>query len=217
MRRRARGSARARRAIVNAEARAIRAALEQHEAIEDATFDLIYPAEVRDRSAVHWTPVGVAIRATCMLRSAPGQRFLDVGAGVGKACLVGTLATDSEWWGVEQDPSLVQVAKRAARFLGIEPRFVEGYATSVDWNQFDGFYLFNPFSSLMLGEHASPFVRYATITKHVRHAIERLASARLGTRVVTYHGFGGDMPGTYDLVLSEPIESDRLQLWVRSR
>lgn len=201
--------------VMNAEALAIREALQDQRAVEDSTFDELYPAELRDLSSVHWTPVEIALRAARMLASAPGQRFLDVGAGVGKVCLVGALATGCEWWGVEQDPSLVRAAKRAARFLGLEPRFLEGDATSVDWHQFDGFYLFNPFSSVMLSEHASPFVRYATITKHVRHATERLASTRPGTRVVTYHGFGGEMPPGYVRERDEPAEMDRLQLWVR--
>lgn len=201
---------------MNADALALRSALEAGEPVADAAFDSLYPEDVRDRSALHWTPVAVAIRVAQLLRSAPGQRFLDVGSGSGKACLIGMIATDSEWWGVEQDPWLVQVAKRTARFLGIEPRFIEGDATSVDWDQFDGYYLFNPFSSLMLSEHASPFVRYATITKHVRHATERLARARSGTRVVTYHGFGGELPPGYELAHREPAEQDYLRLFIRS-
>ena len=45
---------------------------------------------------------------------------------------------------------------------------------------------------------------------------QRLAQARSGTRVVTYHGFGAEPPEGYVLKADEACGSDRLQLWVKA-
>ncbi len=202
---------------MNAEARQIADELLQQLPIDDARFDQLFPAELRDLSALHWTPVEIAVRAAQMMSTIENGRILDVGSGIGKACLVATLCSSASWWGVERDPALVTAANRAAKFLGIEDRarFIHGDAWGLDWDQFDGFYFYNPFSSLLLNEHTSPFVRYGIILNNVRRAEERLAKARTGTLVVTYHGFGGDMPTDYEVLLREPAGSDELVLWSR--
>jgi len=38
---------------------------------------------------------------------------------------------------------------------------------------------------------------------------------RAGTRVVTYHGFGGKLPAGYALASREPAGGDALELWIR--
>lgn len=201
---------------MNAEGRKIADDLRRQLSIDDARFDQLFPTELRDLSALHWTPIDIARRAAQMLSSAGSARILDVGSGIGKACLVATLSSSCSWWGVERDPALVAAANRAAKFLGVEDRarFIAGDAWQIDWDHFDGFYFYNPFSSLLLNEHTSPFVRYGTILHNVRRAEQRLATARAGTSVVTYHGFGGDMPAGYEIVLREPAGSDELILWI---
>ena len=190
---------------MNAEARQIADDLRQQISIDDARFDQLFPQELRDLSALHWTPVEIAVRAAQLLSSIDNARILDVGSGIGKACLVATLSSTSSWWGVERDQALVSAANRAAKYLGIEERarFIHGDAWQLDWDQFDGFYFYNPFSSLLLNEHTSPFVRYGIILNNVRRAEERLSNARIGTLVVTYHGFGGDMPAGYEVLLRD--------------
>lgn len=202
---------------MNAEGRKIADDLRQQISIDDARFDQLFPAELRDLSTLHWTPVEIAVRAAEMLSTHEHARILDVGSGIGKACLVATLCSTSSWWGVERDPALVAAANRAAKFLGVEDRarFIHGDAADLDWNAFDGFYFYNPFSSLLLNEHTSPFVRYGIILNNVRRTETRLASVRAGTRVVTYHGFGGDMPAGYEVVRREPAGTDELILWSR--
>ena len=70
--------------------------------IEDEKFDLIYPAQIRQLSALHWTPVAVAAEAAKFLVTAPETRVLDIGCGPGKFCLVAASLTDGHFSGVEQ-------------------------------------------------------------------------------------------------------------------
>ena len=199
---------------------AIRSALADHAMIPDSMFDAVFPLELRARSTVHWTPVDVALRAAQLLAlrlPAPDTfRVLDVGAGVGKTCLIGALATSFEWWGIERDPDQVAAARHAACLLGIgsPERFMLGDAWSVDWSQFDAFYFFNPFHEAPDESRGSPFVRYARVKTQIDRAKHLLANARAGTRVVTYHGYGDELPDRYELVVREEAHTDALELWV---
>ena len=193
-------------------------ALRRGAAVADADFDRVFPEELRDRSHVHWTPVAVALRAAELLAPSPrGIRVLDVGAGVGKLCLIGALVTGAVWWGIEQDAVQVAAASHAAWALDItgRTRFVQGDGSRLSWDGFDAFYFYNPFHTVMLAPHASPFVRYATLQATLRRIEQRLAGVREGTRVVTYHGWGGKLPAGYTLLSREPAGEDALELWLR--
>ncbi len=198
-------------------AQAIRAALARGAEVSDLAVDQLFPDELRDRSHQHWTPVEVAVRAAELLTARPRQRILDIGSGVGKVCLVGAAVSDATWWGVEQDAVQIAAANCAAWALDLEhkTRFVHGDGARLSWAEFDGFYFYNPFSTLMLAPHASPFVRYATIQRTLRRITQRLAAVPAGTRVVTYHGFGGPLPAGYTRQVHEPFGGGALELWVR--
>jgi SAM-dependent methyltransferase len=184
--------------------------------MEDHEFDLLYPASQRFRSWLHWTPVEVAQRASTLLAPVAGERILDVGSGVGKPCLVGALTTEAQWFGIERDARMVVAATEAAKRLGVAGRtsFRLGDMELLDWSRYDAFYLFNPFGEILYGHDDDALerrIRYATSIEIVQ---ERLATARQGTRVVTYHGFGGDMPPELELVHREPKRDGDLCLWV---
>lgn len=197
---------------------AIRSAIRQRARISDETFDSIYPATVRHRSQVHWTPIDVALLVSEWLAPAPDRNILDVGSGVGKACHVGALATDATWVGIERVPEMVRIATRAARELGLESRttFVHGEALGLDWSPFGGVYLFNPFSeAVYAATPEDPLVRQATYIHEVLAVERKLVTLRVGARVVTYHGFGGEMPPGFELVESVAMHGDFACLWSR--
>lgn len=62
----------------------------------DRAFDRLLPEHLRRLSHEHWTPVDVAIRATALLCPASGTRILDIGSGVGKPCVIGTMPPSYE-------------------------------------------------------------------------------------------------------------------------
>jgi SAM-dependent methyltransferase len=200
-----------------ANASQLRDALVRGVAVPDEAVDALYPDDLRERSAIHWTPVAIAQRAAQLLDVAPGTEVLDIGAGVGKACIVAQLATGIRWWGVERDAIQIEAAHHAAWQLGIrdDVRFVHGEAWSIEWARFGALYFFNPFP---LPEDAPPrnaFKRYSVFVSACLQAEEQLATLRPGTRIVTYHGFGGDFPDGWERVAREEAHTDALELWVR--
>jgi len=188
----------------------------------DAEFDALYPAEVAAISSKFWTPVGVALRAAELLGGADGRRILDLGAGVGKFCLVGAAGVGGIYVGIEQRPRLVEIAREAAQTLKLRSvEFRAGDHSSVDLREFGGIYLFNPFE-----ENVRPPKDHIdeTVPLSVERYLEDVAAtealleqATPGTYVAIYHGFGGRRPAGYVQLLEERWRFGRLELWEKQR
>ncbi len=192
---------------------AIRAALVAGDDVPDAVFDTLFPEELRSRSELHWTSLAIARRAIELLDA---TNVLDVGCGTGKVCLLARLLTGRAWWGVDHDAAAIEAANHAAYVLGIrdDARFICASAWDLDWSQFDAFYFFNPFP-VDAEDPRNAFQKYGAFVAECTRAEERLAGLRPGTRVVTYHGFGGDMPGGWERSAREAVGTDELALWLR--
>lgn len=188
--------------------------------VTDFRFDQVYPPMIRKLSQIHWTPVEVAIRAAELLVSNRQTRVLDVGSGCGKFCAVAALSSSAHFIGIEQRPHLLATAKKAAAELGAsQVSFIPGNMADLDWSFFDAFYLFNPFyenilKAIRIDEtvafNRDKFSRYVEIVR------TKLRNAKIGTRVATYHGFGGEMPIGYRRIKKEPIGTSYLELWVKT-
>ena len=188
---------------------------------QDALFDEQFPDYVRERSSQYWTPVAVAAHAAAIFRERGARRILDVGCGPGKFCLVaGSRQPELEMHGIDQRPRLVRLGTRLAERLDARNvRFSAGDVTGIPWDDYDGFYFFNPFSeNVMLPseqfDDSVPLssLRFGTELLLVESLLER---APVGTVLVTYFGLGGPIPASYELVADECSGADRLRTWVQ--
>lgn len=170
-----------------------------------------------------WTPVAVASRAAQLFASQKVRRVLDVGSGAGKFCLVAACACpDIDFTGIEQRPHLVAAARRLKAQLDVRnTRFFVGDVSDAPWLEFDGLYLYNPFEENVTREgiqldHTVELSEQRLLADLGR-VLAALVVAAVGTCMVTYNGFGGLIPTTYDLVHAEPAGIDWLRLWVKHR
>lgn len=203
-----------------AAAAAIGTALRWRVTVTDRAFDRLFPSEVRARSSVHWTPVAVATRAATWLAPERGTRVLDVGSGPGKVCCVGALVGGGVWHGVERDAELVDVARATATLLAVQATatFSAGEMDAVRWSGYDAFYFYNPFAAILFGPSAfDPRLRWTMLTDQIARTEAALAERPVGTRVVTYEGFGGDMPAGYTTTNTERFGEAQLTLWIKQR
>jgi SAM-dependent methyltransferase len=190
---------------------------------DDAAFDRRLPVRLQLRSSTFFTPVEVSVRAARLLTPQAGLTVLDVGAGAGKFCITAALAVPTcEFVGIEWRPHLVELATALAKEHGVQnARFIHGDALELDWSAFDAFYFFNPFAEQLLdgGLVLDNTIEHEPtgFSTSVARARRKLSHARVGARVVTYHGFGSALPLGYELFQSEPIESDRLDVWIKVR
>ena len=189
--------------------------------IDDQAFDHLYSRRIRGMSELYWSPVAVARHAAMLLAPEPGMNVLDVGSGPGKVCCVGALVTNALWHGVERDRELVAAAYATAIALRVDHRvsFTTGDIAAISWKAFDSLYLFNPFEAgLFTGPISEPVehsARWATYCNELERTESMLAEMPAGTRVVTYHGFGGEMPRDYSLAYRDPIGTDYLSFWIK--
>ncbi len=189
----------------------------------DAGFDALYPEPIRAASARFWTPLTVASRAARLLARHGARRVLDLGSGAGKFCLVAAcLRPEMELVGVEQRPHLVEAATVAASRLGLSNvRFHAGDATTFSWSEIEGLYLYNPFgeNKCREDERLDHTVELSAprFLADVGRVVGALAAAPPGLTMVTYHGFGGPIPASWELVAAEPTHTDWLRVWEKQR
>jgi SAM-dependent methyltransferase len=162
----------------------------------------------------------VAIRAAELLVIDPATRVLDVGSGVGKFCIVGAAVTGARFTGIEQRGPLVQVARNTAERLGVAgASFVHGTFDAMRIEDFDAFYFFNPFQENVFSNDdrldETVELCHERFIADVERAVSLLTCAAVGTRVVTYHGFGGEMPPTYRRMRRERRQTGYLELWIK--
>jgi SAM-dependent methyltransferase len=202
----------------------LRRALRQRAPLRDEDFDEIYPHKYRSVSARYWTPVETARRAADLLVGEGARRILDVGAGVGKFCLVGAACTRGALFvGVEHRGHLVQVAHDAARLVSAERveivhgRFEDGFLTR---GAFDAIYMYNPFGeNLFDGDNALDDTVHRSVARYyaeVDRTTAMLLAAPPGLILLTYCGYGGTMPPDYALLCAErQVSGGYLCLWVK--
>ncbi len=190
--------------------------LRRRRLVVDRVFDDIFPYELRRASSVHWTPVEVAMRAAQLLSRGKRSTILDVGAGIGKFCIIAAASVQARVRGVEHRAHFVSVARDAAKKLGVQVDFVHGTLDGEDPGAVDGIYMFNPFAENLCSREDwlddTVELNEARFSRDVARAERFLRDARTGTRVVTYCGFGGKMPDEYALVLRES-RAGRFELW----
>ena len=187
--------------------------------VSDHRFDQLYSPSIRRLSRVHWTPVEVAIRAAELLAQKENDRILDVGSGCGKFCLVAALTVHAHFIGVEEREDLHKAAQFALEDLkATRATFIHRNMTDVNFGDYTGFYIFNPFYENVeksiridakVSHHSDKFYGYI---ETLRKKLDLMPS---GTRVVTYHGFGGNLPDSYEQVSKEPIGTSVVELWVK--
>jgi hypothetical protein len=168
----------------------------------DAVFDAFLPEDLANLSGDQWTPLEVAVMAASWLAQLGVERVVDIGSGPGKFCVAAALAGSGVFIGLEQNPRFVRVARSLARVFGVEHRvhFLRGALGQGALPQTDAYYLYNPFAQHLFaptdGGEATP--NYERYRRDVMLAQDTFRRAPSGTVVLTYNGFGGLMPASYE-------------------
>lgn len=188
--------------------------------VADRIFDQLFPEPVRRVSARFWTPLTIARKAARILAQGKSP-VLDVGAGVGKFCLLGALTTDAEFHGLEHREDLVAIANGVAKALGLSDRVrvYQGTLEMVDWSAYQNYYFCNPFEENIFPEARRyddrvelSKTRFQEDTARVERELDR---APMGTRVVTFHGLGAKVPATYRRADEETRGNPLLHSWIK--
>lgn len=194
-------------------------ALRRGECPPDDEFDRFLTSEHRAVSAYYWTPLAVVVRLAAWFRDLGVRSVVDIGSGPGKFCVAGALASDCRFMGLEHRPALVCAARALADTFGVGERvtFAHGAFGERAVPAADAYYLYNPFgenrfrrdeqldADVELGE-----ARYRRDVSATQAFLEEL---RPGSYLVTYNGFGGELPASYEGLLADWSTPSLLRLW----
>ncbi|MFF5380862.1 methyltransferase domain-containing protein [Pedobacter suwonensis] len=169
-------------------------------------------------SKIHWTPLAIAKTAASFLAPVAGSRVLDIGSGIGKFCISAAhFFPDSEFHGVEQRKDLVDLAIAAQqRSEMTNVQFLHGNFTELSLEHYDSIYFYNAFAENMIDVARidesidySPGL-YTYYSNYLCKGLENMAS---GTRLVTFHGYGHEIPMGYKMV-EQDIQKN-LKMWIK--
>jgi len=189
---------------------------------DDDAFDRFLPIGLRVVSGMFWTPLAVAARTAAWFAELGVGSVVDIGSGVGKYCVAAALGGRCRFTGIEQRPRLVAAAGRLARRFRVDDR-VQFITCSLDPSTApaaDAYYLYNPFGENRFGPeaHLDEDVelgeeRYQRDIAAVEQLLDR---APTGTYVVTYNGFGGQVPDGYAQIRVDRTLPNMLRMWQKS-
>jgi SAM-dependent methyltransferase len=184
----------------------------------DARFNHVYPVPIQLLATRHWTPLYITRSIAQYLVPATNVKVLDIGSGVGKFCLAAAHRMPSAFFfGVEQRKDLVAHAETARKLLGLQNvHYIHGNFTQLDFNQYDHFYFYNSFhENLVATDRIDDSIAYSTelYNYYNRYLYKKLDEMRSGTRLVTFHSLGEEIPPGYHLV--EASEEGLLKYWIK--
>jgi SAM-dependent methyltransferase len=189
----------------------------------DRVFDRYLAYELRVVSGHYWTPLAVATRVAQWLDELDVRTVVDVGSGAGKFCIAAALAGRCRFTGLEQRPRLVSAARDLARLFEVEDRvsFVEAAFGCARSPHADAYYFYNPFGENMFGQSDHLDEDVVLSAERYRGDVaateDFLRDVPVGTYLVTYNGFGGRVPDSYDEVRVDRDPLDVLRMWRKAR
>jgi len=188
--------------------------------VEDIEFDQIYPPRIRALSKVQWSSIEVARRIAFLVGTNSTARFIDIGSGVGKLCVLLSLLTDMEIYGIEQREDLFSVSRTVVKNNHLKNIYlIHGNMMKLDWSKYDVFYFYNPFQEHNCGSWEGGLIdknidldrkHYA---QYISEAFRQMTWLKPGKKVITFHGYGGLIPPSMKLLNSCQVNNGDLCLW----
>lgn len=184
--------------------------------MSDKNFNMLFPEHIRLVAAKHWTPLEVAEKSARFLSTHQGARVLDIGSGAGKFCLVAAFHhPEVHFTGVEQRADLVELCDILKDRLKLPNlTFIHANVADFDISPFDHYYFYNSFYENIPGTQKIDYkVKYSEqlYDYYNRALYKKLSKAPSGTRLVTYHSLGREVPPGFEVIGSD--YADFLRFW----
>jgi hypothetical protein len=185
----------------------------------DFVFDRFLPGRLRSAAPYFWTPLSVAARAAEWFEDCGIQSVVDIGSGAGKFCVAAALMGRARFIGLEHRGPCVLAARELARLFEVSEQvcFVEGSFGVRHTPEAEAYYLYNPFAENLFGERErlddEAALSLERFRRDVDAALQFFDRAPVGTYVLTYNGFGAEMPDGYSQIRSDVALPNVLRLW----
>lgn len=184
----------------------------------DILFNSLYPDPIQLLAQKHWTPLDVAKKAADFLAVSHEVKILDIGSGSGKFCLTAAHYHPSfDFYGVEQRKDLVALCNDLKIKLDLKNVFfINENVANIDFKEYDHFYFYNSFYENIEGTqkidnnvtYSEKLYDYYNLCLY-----KQLNKKPSGTRLVTFHSFGNEIPPGYEVVHTD--YEDYLKFWIK--
>lgn len=191
--------------------------ISQTKHVTEENFCRLLPQYLQKASRLYFTPVHIARTAAQWLTETGNKNILDIGAGVGKFCIVGAKHSDSHFYGIEYRPSLAKLANELITHYEINnATILHSDVMDVEFSDYDAFYMYNPFyenliSSLRLNTEVE--LSGSLYGYYRKYTEDQLEKTRSGTRLVTFHGNNFEIPCSFQK--EKETEDRALKLWIK--
>lgn len=184
----------------------------------DIIFNSLYPEPIQLVAQKHWTPLAVAKIASDFLAISPEVKILDIGSGSGKFCFTAAhYHPRTTFFGVEQREDLVELCDDLKTRLELKNVFfINKNITDAAFNEYDHFYFYNSFYENIEGTQKiddSIFYSEKLYDYYNLCLYKQLNKKPAGTRLVTFHSFGNEIPPGYEVVHTD--YEDYLKFWIK--
>ncbi|MCW7503918.1 methyltransferase domain-containing protein [Leptospira paudalimensis] len=185
----------------------------------DEIWDSFLPNEYKVLSPYQWTPIEIIRFTWEYLKTDSVTSVMDLGSGVGKFCLNLVQFSNRSFpvYGVEDRKGLVDVSETLRQKMKI---------TGVTFTHSDflvnfpyghsHYYVFNPLYEMMKGQHSIDFNKEKSamfFIKNLQILKNHLSHCKKGTKLITYHGFGGSVLPGYKIVKQKKLEFGDWMVW----
>lgn len=183
----------------------------------EKNFSQLLPEYLQKASRVYFTPIHVARKAAQLLTETGEKNILDIGAGIGKFCIVGAKHSESYFYRIEYRPSLAKLANELITHYEIENAAVlECSVMDIEFQNYDAFYLYNPFYENLVSSNRlnnEVLLCGSLYRTYLKYTETQLDMTKPGTRLLTYHGNNFEIPDSFEKL--KESEDGLLKLWIR--
>lgn len=187
----------------------------------DALWDSCLSQKFQILSAYQWTPISVIERTWKYLSLDRVTSLVDLGSGVGKFCIHLSLLSNHsiDILGLEDREELVDVSESLKKHWDVSKvqfrkenflkQFPEGHSH---------YYCFNPLYETMKGSHSIDLQKQKSANqflKDLQTLKQNLLLLKPKTKLITFHGFGGNSLTGFRIVLKEEIAGGEYLIWER--
>ncbi|TGL04422.1 methyltransferase domain-containing protein [Leptospira bouyouniensis] len=191
------------------------------EPMTDQIWDKFLPVKYQTLSPYQWTPISVVLSTWEYLREEKVSSVVDLGSGVGKFCL--NLARVSEHQfpilGIEDRKELFQIADSLREKWNFKKvKFEHGNFLKEFPYGYSHYYCFNPLYETMKASHSidgSKDKSAILFIQNLQLLKNHFLNCKIGTKIITYHGFGGSTLPGFKVLLKKELEFGEWMVWER--
>ena len=184
----------------------------------DIIFNSLYPEAIQNAAKKHWTPLEVAKKSAAFLAISEEVKILDIGSGSGKFCFTAAHHhPKTPFFGIEQREDLVDLCNDLKKKLNLKNVFfINQNISETSLDDYDHFYFYNSFYENIEGTEKideNVFYSEKLYDYYNLYLYKQLNKKPSGTRLVTYHSFGNEIPPGYEVVHTDYM--DYLKFYIK--